>query len=181
LYRNTGALTPGTTPETVDGMALAKINRLINDVRYERFRWAPARRIYIPKADGKRRPLEITSWSDKLLQEVIRSILDAYYEPQFSDHAHGFRPGRGCHTALREIQHTWTGTRWFIEGDITSCFDSISQEVVLNILAEKLHDQRFCVPSQHGPPTCAASPGNILKRLAVASPAPAASQRPFAL
>ncbi len=142
LYPNKGAMTPGSTPETVDGMALAKIDRLIAQLRHERFRWTPVRRTSIPKANGKRRPLGIPSWSDKLLQEVLRSILEAYYEPQFSDHSHGFRPGRGCHTALRTIQHTWTGTRWFIEGDIASCFDSISHDVLLSILAEKLHDQR---------------------------------------
>lgn len=142
LYPNKGAMTPGSTPETVDGMTLAKIDRLIAQLRHERFRWTPVRRTSIPKANGKRRPLGIPSWSDKLLQEVLRSILEAYYEPQFSDHSHGFRPGRGCHTALRTIQHTWTGTRWFIEGDIASCFDSISHDVLLSILAEKLHDQR---------------------------------------
>jgi group II intron reverse transcriptase/maturase len=143
LYPNKGAMTPGSTPETVDGMALTKIERLIDDLRHERYRWTPARRVYIPKANGKQRPLGVTTWSDKLLQEVIRSILEAYYEPQFSDHSHGFRPSRGCHTALREIQHTWTGTRWFIEGDIASCFDTISHEVLGAILAEKLHDKRF--------------------------------------
>src|SRR5262245_51686983 len=122
LAANNGAMTPGTTPETVDGMALAKIARLIDDLRHERYRWRPVRRVSIPKPNGKRRPLGVPSWSDKLLQEVIRSLLDAYYEPQFSDHSHGFRPGRGCHSALREIQHTWTGTKWFIEGDIRACF-----------------------------------------------------------
>jgi retron-type reverse transcriptase len=100
IATNTGALTPGATQETVDGMSLAKIDAIISAVRAERYRWTPVRRTYIPKAKGKLRPLGISSWSDKLLQEVIRSILDAYYEPQFSDHSHGFRPGRGCHTAL---------------------------------------------------------------------------------
>jgi group II intron reverse transcriptase/maturase len=143
LYPNKGALTPGSTPETVDGMTLAKIERLIDQLRHERFRWTPVRRMYIPKPNGKRRPLGMPTWSDKLLQEVLRSILEAYYEPQFSDHSHGFRPSRGCHTALRTIQHTWTGTRWFIEGDIASCFDTISHKLLLDILATKLHDQRL--------------------------------------
>jgi retron-type reverse transcriptase len=107
-------------------MSLAKIDRLIDDLRRRRFRWTPARRVYLPKANGKRRPLGLPSWRDKLLQAVIRLILEAYYEPQFSDHSHGFRPGRGCHTALRTIQKTWTGTRWFIEGDIAGFFDSAS-------------------------------------------------------
>jgi retron-type reverse transcriptase len=86
LYRNHGALTPGTTPETADEMSLSKIDRIIDAVRHERYRWRPARRVYIAKRRStKRRPLGLPSWSDKLLQEVVRSILDAYYEPQFRE------------------------------------------------------------------------------------------------
>ena len=126
IYRNDGALTPGSTPETVDAMSLEKIDTLIGLLRRERYRWTPVRRTYIPKKSGKLRPLGIPTWSDKLLQEVIRSILEAYYEPQFSPASHGFRPERGCHTALRDIFCSWTGTKWFIEGDIKGCFDSAS-------------------------------------------------------
>lgn len=143
LYPNKGAMTPGTTSETVDGMSMQKIEQLIDDIRHERYRWTPVRRVYIPKKNGKLRPLGMPTWKDKLLQEVMRSILEAYYEPQFSDHSHGFRPDRGCHTALREIQAKWTGTRWFIEGDIAKYFDTIDHQVMLNILGEKLHDNRF--------------------------------------
>ena len=144
LARNAGATTPGPTPETVDGMSLAKIDAIIEAVRFERYRWTPVRRTYIEKKGStKRRPLGIPTWSDKLLQEVIRLILEAYFEPQFSDRSHGFRAGRGCHTALREVQETWRGTAWFIEGDIAQCFDSIDHEVLLAILREKLHDNRF--------------------------------------
>ena len=92
LYSNQGATTKGTTAETVDGMSLAKIDRIIDALRYERFRWTPVRRVNIPKPNGQTRPLGIPTWMDKLLQEVIRMILEAYYEPQFSDHSHGFRP-----------------------------------------------------------------------------------------
>ena len=82
LYRNHGALTPGTTPETADEMSLSKLDRIIDAVRHERYRWRPARRVYIEKRRStKRRPLGLPSWSDKLLQEVVLSILDAYYEP----------------------------------------------------------------------------------------------------
>lgn len=143
LYPNSGALTPGTTGETIDGMSVAKIDRLIDDVRNRRFRWAPVRRVYIAKASGGRRPLGVPGWRDKLLQEVIRSILEAYYEPQFSAHSHGFRPGRGCHTALTTVQRTWTGTRWFIEGDIAGYYDTIDHDILVRILSEKLHDHRF--------------------------------------
>src|SRR3954469_20217986 len=143
IYRNDGAMTPGSTPETVDAMSLGKIGAIIDALRLERYRWTPVRRTYIPKKSGKMRPLGIPTWSDKLLQEVLRSLLDAYYEPQFSPHSHGFRPGRGCHTALGEITKHWRGVKWFIEGDIKACFDRIDHAVLLSILAEKLHDNRF--------------------------------------
>ena len=143
LYRNDGALTPGTNGETVDGMSTAKIKAIINDIRHERYRWKPARRIYIPKKNGKLRPLSIPSWSDKLVQEVIRMILSAYYEPQFSDRSHGFREGHGPHTALREVKETWKGTAWFIEGDIKGCFDNVDHQVLLDILARNIRDNRF--------------------------------------
>jgi len=143
LYANKGAMTPGATSETVDGMSLAKIDNIIEALRQERYRWTPVRRTYIPKSSGKRRPLGLPSWSDKLLQEVIRSLLEGYYEPQFSDHSHGFRPGRGCHTALQEIIRRWRGVKWFVEGDIRACFDRTDHTVLLNILRENIHDNRF--------------------------------------
>lgn len=143
IYKNDGAMTCGATQETVDGMSLTKIDRIIADLRQERYRWTPARRIYIPKSNGKQRPLGLPSWPDKLLQEVIRSLLDAYYEPQFSDSSHGFRPQRGCHTALNAIKYHWEGTKWFIEGDISQCFDRLDHSVLLSILQENIHDQRF--------------------------------------
>ena len=112
IYRNAGATTHGVSEETVDGMSMEKIATIIEALRYERYRWTPARRTHIPKKNGKMRPLGVPTWSDKLLQEAIRQILEAYYEPQFNDHSHGFRPGRGCHTALQEIHYTWQGTTW---------------------------------------------------------------------
>jgi group II intron reverse transcriptase/maturase len=143
LYANKGAMTPGATSETVDSMTLAKIDHIIELVSAEQYRWTPVRRTYIPKKNGKLRGLGMPTWSDKLLQEVIRSLLEAYYEPQFSVHSHGFRPGRGCHTALQEIMQNWKGVKWFIEGDLCACFDTIDHSILLNILREKIHDNRF--------------------------------------
>jgi group II intron reverse transcriptase/maturase len=143
IYSNQGAMTPGASEETADGMSEEKIEQVIGLMRSERYRFSPARRIYIPKKNGWLRPLGLPSWSDKLVGEVVRLLPEAIYEPQFSRWSHGFRRNRGCHTALRDIQNTWTGTTWFIEGDISDCFGSIDHEILLGILAEKIHDQRF--------------------------------------
>ena len=144
LYANQGALTPGTDPsDTVDGMSLKRIGRIIEALRTGTYRWKPGRRTYIPKRNGKLRPLGMPSWSDKLLQEVIRMVLSAYYEPQFSEASHGFRPGRGCHTALRSILQRWRGTKWFIEGDIKGCFDAIQHDKLLEVIGRRIKDQRF--------------------------------------
>jgi group II intron reverse transcriptase/maturase len=143
IYSNHGAMTPGATGETADGMSMEKIETIIDAMRHERYRFSPVRRTHIPKKNGKLRPLGLPTWSDKLVGEVMRLLLEAYYEPTFSDHSHGFRPGRGCHTALREVADHWTGTTWFIEGDISDCFGSLDHSVTIKILAEKIHDNRF--------------------------------------
>jgi group II intron reverse transcriptase/maturase len=144
LARYRGALTPGSTPETADGMTQAKIDAIIAALRQERYRWRPVRRTFlVKKGTAKKRPLGLPTWSDKLLQEVVRSLLEAYYEPQFRPSSHGFRPGRGCHTALRTLAQHWTGTRWFIEGDIAQCFDRLDHAILLARLREQIHDPRF--------------------------------------
>ena len=143
IYSNHGAMTPGATGETADGMSIGKIGRITDAMRHERYRFSPVRRVHIPKKNGKMLPLGLPTWSDKLVGEVIRLLLEAYYEPQFSDRSHGFRPGRGCHTALTEVANIWTGTTWFIEGDISDCFGSLDHDVMTGILAEKIHDNRF--------------------------------------
>jgi group II intron reverse transcriptase/maturase len=143
LYRNHGAMTPGSTVETVDGMSLEKIDTLINALRDERYRWTPVRRTYISKKNGTRRPLGLPTWSDTLLQEGIRAILEAYYAPQFSDRSHGFRPHRGCHTALRDVMQHGRATKWFIEGDLSACFDRIAHAILEATLQERFQDNRF--------------------------------------
>ena len=143
VYANDGVMTPGADGRTPDGMSLEVIREILGRLRAERYRFAPVRRVHIPKKNGTLRPLGLPSWTDKLVGEVVRLLLEAYYEPQFSARSHGFRSGRGCHTALDEIASTWTGTTWFIEGDIADCFGSLDHEVMLAILAEKIHDGRF--------------------------------------
>lgn len=143
IYSNHGAMTPGVTQEIADGMSTERIVRIIDAMRHERYRFSPARRVYIPKKNGKRRPLGLPSWSDKLVGEAIRLLLEAFYEPTFSDRSHGFRPGRGCHTALRSVEAGWKGTAWFIEGDIADCFGSLDHRIMMKILGEKIRDNRF--------------------------------------
>jgi len=143
IARNQGALTPGTENDTVDGMSLQRIRNIINQLRYERFRFRPSRRTQIPKKSGGSRPLSIPNFSEKIVQEVLREILEAYYEPRFLDSSHGFRPERGCHTALTYIKRKFRGTTWFIEGDIRGCFDNISHDRLMSILAEDIHDGRL--------------------------------------
>jgi group II intron reverse transcriptase/maturase len=143
-YANAGATTRGTDPQdTVDGMSLERIDTIIKQLDNGQYRWKPARRVYVPKANGKKRPIGIPTWNDKMVQEVIRMVLTAYYEPKFSSYSHGFRPRQGCHSALRQIHHSWKGTKWFIEGDIKGCFDNIDHNLLLNILARDIKDNRF--------------------------------------
>src|SRR5439155_25995973 len=150
IYSNQGAMTPGADRETADGTSPDKIDRIIDAVRHERYRFKPVRRVHIPKKNSsKTRPLGLPSWSDKLVGEVIRLLLEAYYEPTFSDRSHGFRPRKGCHTALREVANTWKGTTWFIEADVVDCFGSLDHEVMLSTIAEKIHDGRFLALLRH--------------------------------
>jgi group II intron reverse transcriptase/maturase len=143
LQSNVGALTRGITAETVDGMSQQRITDIIEALRLEKWQWTPVRRVEIPKSNGKLRPLGIPTWSDKLLQEVLRSILEAYYEPLFSSASHGFRPRRGCHSALNQIHKNWVGTKWFIEGDIKGCFDNIDHTILMDTLRQSFHDNRL--------------------------------------
>lgn len=141
--RNTGSLTPGTEDDTADGTSLVDIRRTIDQLRHERFRFRPSRRTQIPKKSGGKRPLGIPNFPEKLVQEALRLILEAYYEPGFQDSSHGFRPERGCHTALTFIKNRFKGTAWFIEGDIRGCFDNIDHEVLMDILSRDIKDGRL--------------------------------------
>jgi group II intron reverse transcriptase/maturase len=143
IYRNEGATTPGSTGNTADDMSIDRIRRTIEALRYERFYFQPVRRAYADKKNGGQRPLGQPDFDDKLVQEVLRQMLEAYYEPRFCDSSHGFRPGRGCHTALLTIKQKFAGTTWFIEGDIKGCFDNIDHEVLLSILARDIQDGRL--------------------------------------
>ena len=143
LYANRGAITKGIDNDTADHFSQAYVNALVQELRDGPYRVKPVRREYIAKKNGKMRPLGIPSFRDKLLQEAIRTILEAIYEPVFDNNSHGFRPYRSCHTALSQIKKDFTGIVWFIEGDITGCFDNIDHNVLIGILAKKIKDSKF--------------------------------------
>jgi len=138
-----GNMTAGTDGKTVDEMSIQRIERLIVGLRDETYKPNPTRRTYIPKKNGKMRPLGIPSFEDKLVQEVVRMILEAIYEGYFESTSHGFRPRKSCQTALTHIQKTFLGTKWFIEGDIKGFFDNIDHNVLIGILGERIIDERF--------------------------------------
>ena len=143
IQENPGNMTAGTDGKTIDGMGIKRINALIEKVRDFSYQPHPARRTYIPKANGKMRPLGIPSFDDKLIQEVVRLILESIYEPTFSNQSHGFRMGRSCHTALKYVQKYFTGTKWFVEGDIKGCFDNVDHHVLMHILRKRIADEHF--------------------------------------
>ncbi len=144
LYANEGAMTPGVKKnDTVDGMSIKRIDTMMNTLKRRTYQWTPVRRTYITKKNSsKNRPLGMPGFTDKLLQEAVRMVLEAYYEPQFRDSSHGFRPNRGCHTALDAIAR-WKGTKWFIEGDIKGCFDNLDHRMIVKILTRRIHDHSF--------------------------------------
>lgn len=143
IYANQGNMTKGIDGKTADQMSLSRIENLIDTLKNEMYQPHPSRRVYIPKKNGKKRPLGIPSFEDKLVQEVIRMVLEAIYEGYFEYSSHGFRPKRSCHTALSSIQNTFSGVKWFIEGDIKGFFDNINHQILINILKERIDDERF--------------------------------------
>ena len=122
-----GNMTPGVDGKTVDGAGLKLIQDAIADLKASRYKPIPVRRVYIPKPNGKQRPLGIPGFRDKLLGTVLKLILEAIYEPTFSNNSHGFRPGRSCHTALEAVKKEMNGVRWWVEGDIKGYFDNVNQ------------------------------------------------------
>lgn len=143
LKSKKGVITPGTDNSTPDGFRTIKINKLINSLQDESFQFTPARRIYIPKPRGGIRPLSIPSFNDKLIQEVIRMILESIYEPTFLNTSHGFRKNKRCHTALKDVRVTFAGVKWLITRDIEKCFDSFNHHKLIKILEKRISDKRF--------------------------------------
>jgi group II intron reverse transcriptase/maturase len=143
LHGNKGAATPGIDNSSLDGFSEERINRIVAALKSGEYRFAPVRRVHIPKSNGKTRPLGIPSGDDKLVQEVVRMILEKIYEPIFSNDSHGFRNGRSCHTALMQVRHKWTGMKWIVNMDIKGYFDNIDHETMEEILAKRIEDPRF--------------------------------------
>jgi len=143
IYASQGNMTAGVDGKTIDAMSIERINRLIEELKTEKYQPKPSRRTYIPKKNGKLRPLGIPTIDDKLVQEAVKMLLESIYEGSFEDSSHGFRPERSCHTALLSVQKKFVRCRWFVEGDIKSFFDNIDHKVMLKILRQKISDERF--------------------------------------
>jgi len=142
-----GNMTKGADGSTIDGFSMETIDGIVTKMRDESFQFQRARRVYIPKKSGGKRPLGVGNPTDKVVQAVIKTILEAVYDspagPTFREHSHGFRPGRSPHTALQEIKRTWHGATWMIEGDIKGCFDNIDHDVLISLLRKRIRDERF--------------------------------------
>lgn len=143
MSHKTGNMTKGTDGQTISGMSVKRIQSIIAKLRDESYQPHPAKRIYIPKKNGKQRPLGIPAFEDKLVQKVVQMILESIYEGSFEKCSHGFRPHRSCHTAMASIMEGFDGTRWFIEGDIKGFFDNIDHDIMIGILSERISDERF--------------------------------------
>ena len=138
-----GNMTPGVDGKTIDGAGMQLIQEAIADLKASRYKPIPVRRVYIPKPNGKQRPLGIPGFREKLLGTVLKLILEAIYEPTFSENSHGFRPGKSCHTALEAVKRDMNGVRWWVEGDIKGYFDHVSHNTLLRILSKRITDKRF--------------------------------------
>ena len=143
IYAKEGNMTKGSDGQTIDNMSLKRIEKLIDTLKDETYQPQPSKRVYIPKKNGKKRPLGVPTFNDKLIQEVVRMVLEAIYEGSFEYTSHGFRPNRSCHTVLTHIQNEFSGAKWFVEGDIKGFFDNINHDVLINILLERIADERF--------------------------------------
>lgn len=143
LYANKGAATKGIDDDTADGFSVEKINKIIKSLANESYKPKPARRTYIKKANGKMRPLGIPTFTDKLVQEVLKLIMEAVYEPIFLSCSHGFRPKKSCQTALSSLKKEFTGAKWFIEVDIKGCFDNINHSILISFVNQKIKDAKF--------------------------------------
>lgn len=143
LKSNPGNMTPGIDKITLDGMSMAVFGEIIKTMKDESFQFKPGKRVEIPKANGKTRPLTIAPPRDKIVQEVMRMILEIIFEPTFSNNSHGFRPNRSCHTALRQVKTQFGGASFLIEGDISKCFDSFDHNKLIDLLKCRISDERF--------------------------------------
>jgi group II intron reverse transcriptase/maturase len=144
IYAKPGNMTEGANGKTIDGFNLDEVQHLIEAMKSESYEPNPVRRVLIAKKNStKKRPLGIPAFYDKLVQEILRSILAAIYESNFSDMSHGFRPDKSCHTALLQVKKNFTGVKWWVEGDIEGFFDNINHHTLINILKRRIEDEKF--------------------------------------
>ncbi|OOB79389.1 MAG: hypothetical protein BEN19_07695 [Epulopiscium sp. Nuni2H_MBin003] len=135
-------MTEGSDNKTIGSMNKERIYKLIESIKDESYKPNPAKKIYIPKKNEDEKLLGLPSIDDKIIQEIIKNILQSIYEPQFSNNSHAFRPNRSCHTALMDISKN-SEVKWYIKGDIKSFFDNIDYHILISILKENIQDERF--------------------------------------
>ena len=140
IYAKEGNMTKGSDGQTIDNMSLKRIEKLIDTLKDETYQPQPSKRVYIPKKNGKKRPLGVPTFNDKLIQEVVRMVLEAIYEGNFEYTSHGFRPNRSCHTALTHIQKEFNGAKWFVEGDIKGFFDNLNHDWIMKFISSRITD-----------------------------------------
>ncbi|MCC3796910.1 reverse transcriptase domain-containing protein [Vibrio parahaemolyticus] len=143
IHQNRGAATKGSDQTSLDGISIPRVKKIIQSLSEGNYRFAPVKRVYIPKSNGKTRPLGLPNGNDKLVQEVVKMILEKIYEPNFSRNSHGFRRNHSCHTALSQVRQKWTGMKWIINMDIKGFFDNIDHQTMINILEKRIDDKRF--------------------------------------
>jgi group II intron reverse transcriptase/maturase len=143
LRSNSGNITPGINPITLDGFSEEWIQETIASLKNESFKFTPGRRVNIAKPQGGTRPLTVVSPRDKIVMEVMRMVLEAVFEPRFSSHSHGFRSRRSCHNALKQVREQFSVASWYIEGDISKCFDSIGHHKLMVVVESVIKDRKF--------------------------------------
>lgn len=144
IKSNQGVMARGSDKETLDGLDNEWFHKTSKRILDGSFQFRPARRVMIPKPNKPgERPLTISNSRDKIVQQAMKMVLESIYDDKFLDTSHGFRPSRGCHSALEMIRMNWTGISWFLEFDVEKCYDNIDRHRLVSILREDIEDQRF--------------------------------------
>jgi group II intron reverse transcriptase/maturase len=140
IRRNQGSQTPGIDRDTAKDLDLDRIRHLSKKLHEGTYRPQSVRRVYIPKSNGKLRPLGIPTIEDRLVQQALRMVLEPIFEADFLPCSQGFRQGHSPHTALRDVARMYPRVSWVIEGDIVGCCDNIPHSGLLQAVTRRITD-----------------------------------------